>query len=149
MWFLRYACRQTYRHADRNTILRTPAQRWSERRRGWWGRMMQSCFSCSSSKWHCCERHALDGDSSDVRIFLSPGICFRTSAPTGYGFGFTVRVKGKCHDRRPQTLPPVLPPGEFFLSLYMQGHYVQTRCHKYSTRPQWLSQHFAPLSGAE
>jgi len=52
----------------------------------------------------------------------------------------------KQGSHRPQTPPPVLPPGvatcgntviatRHFRALYTQGHYVQTQCHEYLTRP--------------
>jgi len=53
---------------------------------------------------------------------------------------YQVVHKLKQGSRRLQTPSPVLPSGELlkhviFLSLYTQGHCVQTWCHKYSTRP--------------
>jgi len=47
------------------------------------------------------------------------------------------QLRNQQGNRRPQTPPPVLPPGKLlahviFVSLYTQGHYVQTRRRPYT-----------------
>jgi len=39
-----------------------------------------------------------------------------------------------CHPVLPRVATPSLPH-VIFVSLYTQGHYVQTQCHEYLTRP--------------